>query len=893
MKRFILHFFNNWNGLGILLITVFQLLFLDCINGQSKRPALKIPMGHQKAIRSVSISADGKWVVTGSADNTFIIWDAKTGYEIRRINTGAPVQQVLLSPDASYLVTATGQNNSENSAEKLSFKKWDVKTGKLLTVFPFTGSPDMKFAVTTGDLLVANYSEDLNRRQEYRPADITDPAQLRKLMIEKMKKAMPGMKLDSTGTEIGEIGFDSNEKKIEENNEMDDSKRPDSMSMEEYMKLIRIKMESRSKEVMEMRSKQTESLYTKNYTLLDSKNFKPVADLSKLFETAYFTTYQNAEFILSVTSRRKGSVKLWELSKLLSALKENKEPLPQKSFPHNIRLRQFTASRMLGFFATDSGRFVKLWQIEKQEPLVTLKAQGERISEIEFSQDGNTLFVYSTTMSFNTFIKYIETWNTTSLKQLSSTKLPSYYSAGKINLSPSGDYLTITNNNGLKKINKNGETIGEFKAHSVSPTYYGFAENGQQVYLNYSGPRNMEQIMGFIKADPEISAKLDEGFRISAESAADAEIYQKQLKLSKTERDKLVEEKFESLRQLTGDSKNYKGHNLHWDLIRGGASFQKPDSFAIRNDSISPDKNYILTNEYIESGNKDNTTITPETIYRVAQADTSERGKKRAALYAPSGAMGKDLSTDRSHGPVTLLINKKTRDTISLMRIDSLDWIMVLKNGYYMTSKNGAKVLSYVSGMQVLPFDQFDTKYNRPDLVLKAIGLASPAVIEAYRNAYEKRIKKLDIDTTQFKEEFEVPESDFGNRDKINDEQKTSNLNLVITARDNKTNLNRYNVWVNEVPVFGKNGKSIKDARSKTLNTNVEITLSQGINRIETSVMNSNGVESYRTPLIVKYNPVQPKQKRYILWGWVLIALRILHITFNIAKKIFVTCLRN
>jgi hypothetical protein len=60
------------------------------------------------------------------------------------------------------------------------------------------------------------------------------------------------------------------------------------------------------------------------------------------------------------------------------------------------------------------------------------------------------------------------------------------------------------------------------------------------------------------------------------------------------------------------------------------------------------------------------------------------------------------------------------------------------------------------------------------------------------------------------------------------------------------------------VPVFGKNGKSIKDARSNKLNITVEVTLSQGMNRIETSVMNANGVESYHVPLFVKYSPDKP-----------------------------------
>ena len=67
--------------------------------------------------------------------------------------------------------------------------------------------------------------------------------------------------------------------------------------------------------------------------------------------------------------------------------------------------------------------------------------------------------------------------------------------------------------------------------------------------------------------------------------------------------------------------------------------------------------------------------------------------------------------------------------------------------------------------------------------MLKAIGLADSSLIKAYRNAYLKRIKKLEIDTTQFKDEFEIPEADFGNRDKIDHEQKQESSALRLQEK--------------------------------------------------------------------------------------------------------------
>ncbi len=127
--------------------------------------------------------------------------------------------------------------------------------------------------------------------------------------------------------------------------------------------------------------------------------------------------------------------------------------------------------------------------------------------------------------------------------------------------------------------------------------------------------------------------------------------------------------------------------------------------------------------------------------------------------------------------------------------------------------------------------------------------------------AYIKRIKKAGIDTLQFKEEFELPEADISNRNQISSITKSKNLTLSIIASDKNSTLDRYNIWVNEVPLFGKNGKSIKSLNSKKLNTTVSVILSKGYNKIETSVTNVAGVESYRIPILVNFTPDnEPKE---------------------------------
>jgi len=196
--------------------------------------------------------------------------------------------------------------------------------------------------------------------------------------------------------------------------------------------------------------------------------------------------------------------------------------------------------------------------------------------------------------------------------------------------------------------------------------------------------------------------------------------------------------------------------------------------------------------------------------------------------------------------------------------IDSSDYFTQIATGEYLCTQDAAKLLHYVTNnLKVISFEQLDVKYNRPDRVLKAIGNTDTALIKSYRKAWEKRIKKLGIDTTTFKEGYNVPDADFTNRNAIENEQKNETLTLVIKGVDSSYLLDRFNVWVNETPVFGQRGINIRNRNKNDFDTAITIKLTQGENRIEMSVANINGVHSYRMPLTVNYSPAV-KQKETV-----------------------------
>jgi WD40 repeat protein len=196
--------------------------------------------------------------------------------------------------------------------------------------------------------------------------------------------------------------------------------------------------------------------------------------------------------------------------------------------------------------------------------------------------------------------------------------------------------------------------------------------------------------------------------------------------------------------------------------------------------------------------------------------------------------------------------------------VDTADYFVSLPGGYYQASSAATKLLHYVTNkLETISFSQLDVKYNRPDKVLEAIGNTDTALIKSYRKAWEKRIKKLGIDTTAFRDGYSVPECDFMNRDALEYEQKNETLSLHIKGYDSTYLLDRFNVWVNESPLFGQRGISLKNKNNNSIDTTITVKLSQGENRIECSITNVNGTESYRMPLYVNYTPAV-KQKESV-----------------------------
>ncbi|MDF2457406.1 MAG: repeat-containing protein [Cytophagaceae bacterium] len=134
--------------------TILQVSFLFLLTSlawaQKKGLETVIQKGHNAAVKAVTVSPNGQYIVTGSRDKSAKLWNATTGLELRSyIGHTHTINSVQLSPDFMYLATSSADNTA---------KLWDIRTGKELFSTPVENkymtdvafSPDSKLFVSAG-----------------------------------------------------------------------------------------------------------------------------------------------------------------------------------------------------------------------------------------------------------------------------------------------------------------------------------------------------------------------------------------------------------------------------------------------------------------------------------------------------------------------------------------------------------------------------------------------------------------------------------------------------------------------------------------------------------------------------------------------------------------------
>ncbi|MCE9588122.1 MAG: hypothetical protein K8R57_07395 [Verrucomicrobia bacterium] len=186
--------------------------------------------------------------------------------------------------------------------------------------------------------------------------------------------------------------------------------------------------------------------------------------------------------------------------------------------------------------------------------------------------------------------------------------------------------------------------------------------------------------------------------------------------------------------------------------------------------------------------------------------------------------------------------------------------VFVLKDKSYMLLGKNNSTVAFADKLKSYPLEQFDLRLNRPDIVLDRLGAPKEAV-EAAKSLREKRLKRMGVTEEMLKPDFHLPELQI-----VGDVPATTSkdlLDLQIKATDDKYPLDRLRVYVNNVPVNGRDGELLRDQKTQSFEKTIPIKLAAGRNKIQLSVLNSAGAESLYANAEVNCTAERPKPMLY------------------------------
>ena len=211
------------------------------------------------------------------------------------------------------------------------------------------------------------------------------------------------------------------------------------------------------------------------------------------------------------------------------------------------------------------------------------------------------------------------------------------------------------------------------------------------------------------------------------------------------------------------------------------------------------------------------------------------------------------------------LKSKNDRETYTFFKSGS-NHIFITSDHYYKLGGNGRSLMRFRKSGKVYGIEQFDLKLNRPDILLQRAGSTDTSLIQSYHRAYLKRLKKMGFTEDMLKDDYQLPEIIISTNNKIPKQTYESEIYLDLIFRDKKYLLDRVNVYVNDVPVYGLKGLNLRTEALREIKKNIVVPLVDGHNHVQISVLNQAGAESYKeTWLIEKKSQHSSKPNLYII----------------------------
>ena len=191
--------------------------------------------------------------------------------------------------------------------------------------------------------------------------------------------------------------------------------------------------------------------------------------------------------------------------------------------------------------------------------------------------------------------------------------------------------------------------------------------------------------------------------------------------------------------------------------------------------------------------------------------------------------------------------------------------LIAVSGNYYKVDKEITSQLYFIHNKNIYPIEQFDLKYNRPDIILDRLGYTDSSLIAAYHEAYLKRLKKMGFTEDMLKDDFHLPELKIENFEEMPTINDQGSIDIKLNLKDTKYKLDRINVWVNDVAIYGTDGISLRDKNVQEYVTNLTVNLAKGNNKVQVSVLNQAGAESYKETFEIECTKGKDKPNLYLI----------------------------
>jgi WD40 repeat protein len=663
-----------------------------------------VQIGHLDEVYSGAISPDGRYLLSGSLDTTMKLWEISTGREIRTFK-GHPesVNAVAFSPDGQLALSGSGK----------AVRLWDIFTGRGIRTF--AGHPDT--------VKSASFSPDgrlvlVGCGRTVKLWDVSTGQDLKTYTGRKYRR--PEM--------YSPVAFSSNGRHIASSGGWDFT--------------IRLRY---------VFSRFGQGTLHGHSGLVTSLAFLP-----------------DSRLLLSGSMDR--TVRLWDIS-------TGEEMRIFKGHSGPVNCVAFSPDGQLALSGGEGGT-LKLWDISITEERETIKGHSEAIRFVAFTPDGRLMLSGSED-------KTIKLWDVSTTRELRTLKGQGSFdlgiSPGKFfGLSGSGDKLLKQWEVSTGRKIRTFTGFGEAKvAYSRDGRYaLSGSENTVKVWDLFTG-RNLSSFTGHSHSINALAISPDSRFALSSES------WNKSIKLWELSTGREVKT-FHGHNQpinsitfspdghlaLSGSSDNTiklweisTGHNIR--TLLGHSHFVNSVAF-------SADGRFALSGGWdntirlweVASGREIRTfeghSDTVNSVAFSADGRFALSGASDDTLKLWDVSTGGEIQTFMGHADSVYFVcfspdgrfavsesrDSTTRiwDTHSGKEIAKLifspdgEWIIVTPDGYYCNSPEGTQLIHWVfsgeTGDETFSFEQFESRFKRPDIIAARLsgnlmaGVPAPAMIK-------------------------------------------------------------------------------------------------------------------------------------------------------------------